>query len=272
MVTDFILADYSWLHSPDRTEEAHRLFKAGKNRDGCYANEEVIEHALTAIDILQKHYWSDRYVLIYNNALMHLKCNPTALSAKKMPKNTLLVGKNWKPEVNVLDEHGKPFYKPDGSCKKEPAEMTGGCLPNRELQSFYFGPDHPHAETFKGMAMILEERSITTKGLRAECKDFLLGCIAAAMTSMTVNCCCCRILFNQPDFISIRSCLQDKCGKRGVSVLILLRFHCELKFIEQCWGFAKCTYQTYPLGKNEDEMAKFVIWAFDSIPLITKQR
>ncbi|KAF9476825.1 hypothetical protein BDN70DRAFT_907465 [Pholiota conissans] len=66
----------------------------------------------------------------------------------------------------------------------------------------------------------------------AKCKGF--KCKPGA-----TDCCCRRILYNQPDFASVTSVLEAVCIARGVEVRFLLNFHCELNFIEKCWGRAK---------------------------------
>lgn len=81
MVADFVSADYGWLCSPDGKEEAQVLFKAGTNRDGYFTNEEILEQATHAMDILEKHFPYDHHILVYDNAHTHLKRAPDALSA-----------------------------------------------------------------------------------------------------------------------------------------------------------------------------------------------
>jgi hypothetical protein len=52
MIADFVSADFGWLTSPDGKRSARRLFKPGKNRDGYFSNEDIIEQADEAINIL----------------------------------------------------------------------------------------------------------------------------------------------------------------------------------------------------------------------------
>ncbi|KIK96560.1 hypothetical protein PAXRUDRAFT_825838 [Paxillus rubicundulus Ve08.2h10] len=47
------------------------------------------------------------------------------------------------------------------------------------------------------------------------------------------------MLYNEPDFVNVKSMLELACASEGVHVLFLLKFHCELNFIEQCWGHTK---------------------------------
>ena len=85
MVAHFISADYRYLQSPDGTETACILFKAGKGCDGYYTNEHIIQHAEKAIDILQKFYPNDDHVLVFDNATTHVKHADNVLSAQHMP-------------------------------------------------------------------------------------------------------------------------------------------------------------------------------------------
>ncbi|KIK83596.1 hypothetical protein PAXRUDRAFT_153114 [Paxillus rubicundulus Ve08.2h10] len=68
--------------------------------------------------------------------------------------------------------------------------------------------------------------------LYAECKD--LKC----PTDRT-DCCCHCLLYNQPDFANVKSLLETTCQTQGFDVIFLPKFHCELNFIEKCWGYAK---------------------------------
>jgi len=165
----------------------------------------------------------------------------------------------------------------------------------------YFPEGHACAGVFKGMAVILEERSLIEEAkLHAECKGF--KCMPPA-----INCCCCRVLYNQPDFVHVTnpsskpcphphptsslpplppsspphppfrckqnsSAFEKTCNTHGFHVIYLPNFHCELNFIEQCWGYAKRIYQLNPPLPHEDQLKKNVIAALDCIPLTTMQR
>ena len=81
MVAHFVSADYGYLQSPDGTETARVLFKAGKGQDGYYTNERIIQHAEKAIEIVQKYYPNNDHILIFDNATTHVKQADNALSA-----------------------------------------------------------------------------------------------------------------------------------------------------------------------------------------------
>ena len=73
MVAHFISADYGYLQSPDGTESACILFRASKGHDGYYTNERIIQHAKKAIEILQSYYPNNNHILIFDNAMTHVK-------------------------------------------------------------------------------------------------------------------------------------------------------------------------------------------------------
>lgn len=161
MIADFVSADFGWLTSPDGKQSAHQLFKPGKNRDGYFSNEDIIEQADEAINILREYYPEFDHVLIYDNATTHLKCPEDALSARKMPKVMPKPGKNWGIKVSKRDPiTGKFKYRTDGSIEKTKILMQDGHFENGEPQPLYFLMDYPDKNlhgVFKGMAVILEE-------------------------------------------------------------------------------------------------------------------
>ena len=266
MVADFVSADYGWLRSPDGKEEARVLFKAGKARQGYFTNEDILSQANAAMDILEKYFPEDKHVLLFDNATTHQKRADDALSASKMPKFTPKEGKNWGVETNVLGADGKPTYSPDGKILKMKVQMTDGILADGSRQCFYFPNGHPRAGMFKGMAVILEERGFKrVSNLRAQCKDFKCEKGATA-------CCCRRILYNQPDFVSVKSNLEIICEARGFQVIFLPKFHCEINFIEQCWGYAKRVYRQFPISSKEIDLESNVLKALESVPLESMRR
>ena len=87
-------------------------------------------------------------------------------------------------------------------------KMWDTVLPDGSIQSFYYLEDHPTMPGwFKGMQAVLEEWGLfwykeNGKGLNGECKDF--KCPKGVM-----ECCCRHILFNQPDFVGVKSHLEE---------------------------------------------------------------
>jgi hypothetical protein len=225
-------------------------------------NEDIQEQAQDAMDIVLEYYPQFDHIFIYDNATTHLKRPEDSLSARRMPKNIPKPGTNWGIEVTKHNPTtGKPICKPDGTSEKVKIRMKDGQLPSGEPQSFYFPEGHPRAGIFKGMALILQERGFGDMSkMQAECKGF--KCAPGG-----TNCCCRRILYNQPDFANVDSLLETICVARGILVLFLPKFHCELNFIEQCWGRAKSVYRTYPESSRKDRLEDNTITTLESIPL-----
>jgi hypothetical protein len=179
-----------------------------------------------------------------------------------MPKFTPKPGRNWGIEVNELDENGNPFHGTDGKVLKVRVNMADTKLKDGTVQCLYWPNDHERAGVFKGMAAILEERGFTdAHKLKAQCKDF-------KCKKDETTCCCCRILYNEPDFVNVPSVLETFCKTRGYHVIFFPKFHCELNFIEQCWGFAKHLYHQYPTSTKEADLEHNVLEALDAVLLV----
>lgn len=266
MIADFISADYGWLASPDGTDSTRVQLRAGIRRDGYFTNEDIIKHADHAMDILQKHYADEEHILVFDNATTHLKREPDALSARKMPKYTPKPGCNWGVEVPELDEDCHIVHDSHGKPQKMRINMGPAKFADGTRQDLYWPAGHERAGVFKGMAAILEERGFgNMNSTRAECLKFKCDLTKP-------RCCCRRILYNEPDFVNVPSILEKHCKKRGIQVLFLPKFHPELNFIEQCWGFAKRLYRTYPETSKEADLIDNVLKSLDSVPLSVMRR
>lgn len=150
--------------------------------------------------LLQKYYPDEDHVLIFDNMTTHLKHPEGSLSALKMPKNP---SANFMVEVNDLGPDGKLIYTPDGKYLKKKVRMGNGKFADGTEQAFYWASDSdlPHAGEFKGMATILEEQGFKdVSKMKAQCKKKFSDC-----PPRENNCCCCCMLFNQPDFINVKS-------------------------------------------------------------------
>jgi hypothetical protein len=178
-------------------------FKAGKNRDGYFDNDDLVQQVELSMDIFEdKTHGFKRALFLFDNATSHQKRAPDAPSARKMVKNPK---SGWTP-------------RPGGP------KMRDSVLPDGSIQSFYFTDDHPTMPGwFKGMKVVLEERGLfrlrdNGKPLNGECKDF--KCAKGA-----TDCCCRRILFNQPDFTCVKSHLEEVITARGHLCDFYPKFH-----------------------------------------------
>jgi len=231
MDADLVSADYGWLRSPDGKEEAQVLFKAGKNQEGYFMNNGILNQVNKVMDILEKYYPDEDHVLVFDNVSTHQKRPDGALSARRMPKQTSTVEKNWGVEVNVHGDNGQPVYGPDGKILKHKVKMVDAAFSDGTPQSLYFDASHEKAGLFKGMAVILEEQGLVKESqLRAECKKF--QCPKPSGLDGMAQCCCHRVLYDQPNCTEVESLLETTCKAHGFEVLFLPKFHCELNFIE----------------------------------------
>jgi hypothetical protein len=261
MVADFVSADFGWILSHDGKQSARRILKPGVNRDGYFTNDDILEQVEDAMRIVKECWPEYDHVFIYDNASTHLKRADDALSARRMPKGTSKPGTNWGVEAKKHDPvTGKVIYK-DGKPEKFKIRMGDARFADGTPQPLYFPEGHERAGVFKGMAVILEERGFKdARNLRAECKNF--KCPPNAQT-----CCCRRLLYNQPDFANVETILESTCRARGCDIFFLPKFHCELNFIEQCWGYAKRIYRLNPPSSREDQLEKNTLAALEAVPL-----
>jgi transposase len=79
------------------------------------------------------------------------------------------------------------------------------------------------------------------------------------------------MLYSEPDFVA-EALLRTLCESHGVPVLFLPKFHCELNFIEQCWGYAKRRYRMAPESSKEENLERNVLASLEEVPLISMRR
>ncbi|KIK74120.1 hypothetical protein PAXRUDRAFT_20191 [Paxillus rubicundulus Ve08.2h10] len=235
MVADFVSTDYGWLWSPHGKESTRVLFQAGKSRDGYFTNEEILQHAEKVMEILQRHYAEEDHIFIFDNATTHLKRADDALSACQMPKSCW----EWGVDSPERDDRGKPVIGPDGKIVLHKVHITNGFF-NGAVQEFYWPEAHEDAGKFKGMARILEERGFNTKKLKAQCNR-KFECPSGSTT-----CCLQHILYNQSNFVNVKSLLEQSC---------------------KCWGYVKRLYCCYPASSKDTDLEQNVVKALDSVPL-----
>jgi hypothetical protein len=114
------------------------------------------------------------------------------------------------------------------ACLQDGWYMLGN---EKIVQSMNFPANHPtYPNKPKGMKAVLEEHSLWTVGLLMDCKTCDL---------MATHCCAKHILDLQPDFVAQTSLVQEVIMTAGHLCIFLLKFHCELNFIEFFWGAVK---------------------------------
>ncbi|KAG2341755.1 hypothetical protein BDR05DRAFT_976858 [Suillus weaverae] len=215
------------------------------HREGYFTCEDILQQASKAMDILEKHYMDKDHVMVFDNAITHLKCTDDALD--KWDGTNWGEGRkptNWGVEVNVVSEDGKPVHGLDGAVLKKKVPMGNGKFADGSLQSLYYPEGHKCAGVFKGM--------VTSK-IWAECPGF-------------------QMLYNEPDFVGVKSLLEIACKACGFRAIFFPKFHCELNFIEQCWGYSKHVYREFPVSSKEADLEQNVLQALDSVPLVAIRR
>ena len=100
------------------------------------------------------------------------------------------------------------------------------------------------------------------------------GLMVSAKTSNAPKewCCCHHILFNQPNFIAMKSHLEEVINSCSHLCDFNLKFHCELNYIEQYCGAAKLLYRSGPWLKKMENMEKQVAACLDGISLVQIRR
>ena len=222
------------------------IFKAGKSRDGWFSADDLLEQVDRAIDVFE---WRTNGfatgLFIFDNAPSHQKHAPDALSAQNMPKRP---NKHW-------------------TRVKDGPRMWPGTLPTGLTQEFYYLDNHPTMpHWFKGMEAIIRERGLwPATGLNAECKGF--KCVPGH-----TDCCCCQLLFCQPDFMAQKSQLEEFITLQGHICDFYPKFHCKLNFIEMYWGAVKYQYRSTPRTSDIDAMEANVLACLDDVPLLQIKR
>ena len=226
------------------------VFKACKNHDGYFDNDDLVKQVELSMDIFEeKTHGFKRALFLFDNATSHQKRAPDAPSARKMWKSPKL---SWT------------------ACPGGP-KMRDTVLPDGSIQSFYHPEDHPTMPGwFKGMQAVLDERGLfrykeNGKGMNGECKDF-------KYPDGVTDCCCCRILFNQLDFVGVKSHLEEVINSRGHLCDFYPKFYCELNYIKQYWGAVKLLYRCGPWLKKMEDMEKQVVACLSDISLMQIQR
>jgi hypothetical protein len=276
MASQVISADTGPLVAPDGTPVLV-LFKAGKNREGYYGHEDIMDQAQAICDCFDQITDVD-HVIFYDNASTHLKRPEDALSARKLSMKPSKRNKNFLVERPLRNERGRSIRDADDNVVKEKVRMRDGTLPNGTPQPLYFPDNHPDPALrglFKGMAQILRECGITLPArFRAQC-DKKFSCrdkkLPPPLPGIPLYCCR-KTLYEQPDFVNVKSSLQELYESRGYKCYFYPKFHCELNFIEQYWGYAKRVYRMYPESATEADLERNVQAALDSVPLNSIRR
>ena len=135
--------------------------------------------------------------------------------------------------------------------KKHPEPMRDGWYyqnGQKVVQSMFSDAQHKQP---KGIKLVLTECGLwPKKGLHLECKP---KCTSG---SRPADCCARNLLQLQPDFQEQKSRVQEIIEEAGQLYIFLLKYHCELNFIEYFWAAIKrylrehCDYTFRTLKEN----------------------
>ncbi|KAF7299489.1 hypothetical protein MIND_00899000 [Mycena indigotica] len=141
----------------------------------------------------------------------------------------------------------------------------------------------PNGTTFKGLEVLIQERRAKGHDLLdpdsinpATNKKYVVQCGGSGAfkcrTTTNTKCCLRKMMYSEPDFKNQKSILEEHCERRGYCVLFSPKFHLELNFIEQCWGYAKRIYWMYPESTSEDALRANLLQAVASVPIESMRR
>ncbi|KAG0696145.1 hypothetical protein DFH29DRAFT_984723 [Suillus ampliporus] len=121
----------------------------------------------------------------------------------------------------------------DGKIVMQKVHITNG-FHNGAPQEFYWPEGYENAGMFKGMVTILTKCGFNVSKLKAVSKFRVCSWGNQLMVLLYP--------LLSAGFHNVKSQLETTCKARGFQVIFLPKFHCELNFIEQCWGYAKRLY------------------------------
>ncbi|CAG8653158.1 9157_t:CDS:1, partial [Paraglomus occultum] len=244
MISEFLTEEYGRLklnsqqhqENPSIAEEARVYLQPGKDRDGYWTSENLVEQVKTkAIPIFETVFPNCIALFAFDNSSNHAAYRSDALVASRM---------NLKP---------------------------GGKQP--KMRDTVFGPDNCHQSMVneknepKGMKQVLIERGLWKDGLSADCNL----CKDKVDDINRTDCCARRIVSLQPDFLSQKSALEEVILEAGHKCIFYPKFHCELNYIERYWGAAK-RYARENCDYSWSGLQRVVPTALESVDTITIRR
>jgi transposase len=78
---------------------------------------------------------------------------------------------------------------------------------------------------------------------------------------MTSQCCARHCISVEPDFAAQKEWLREVIEEKGHKILFLPKYHCELNYIENVWGYMKAYLRRsceYNFDTLEDKVIYFV--------------
>lgn len=219
----------------------YHTFEYGKNREGYWTGEKMIEHMTDVLDVLAVKFPGHSPVAFYDWSSCHDCLEPGAPSVSKM--NVGVGGTRNGEEMPPMDSI---------TLLEDTPLMRKGQVQQLTFQKGDAPPIHwPDATAgeyvgmVKGLKQTLAERGLYVPGMT---KDG--GKRKLLHLSMQY------VLGQQPDFQAVPSSLQFLTERLGGECLMLPKYHCELNPIELVWGRSKflvrrvCDYTYGGLKEN----------------------
>ncbi|CAB1119031.1 unnamed protein product [Ectocarpus sp. CCAP 1310/34] len=225
----------------DRKFSTYYKFEYGKNKEGYWTGEKMIEHMADVLDLLAVKFPRHRPICFFDWSSCHDCVEEGAPSVTRMNAGYggVRKGQEIAPQnaTTILEDTPK---------------LKVGAVQHLTFQQgeypFYEPGATDHVGKVKGMKQILFERGLWIPGMTMS--GGKTGQEPNKKMSMPA------VLRAQKDFANVDSSLEVLLKRHGGVALMLPKFHCELNPIELVWGRSKwwvrrnCKYTIACLREN----------------------
>ena len=241
MISGFMCDCHGFLHL--NGQKSYETFEFGKNRDGAWTNDNLIEQLEKVIEIFKQMHPDCELLFLFDNSQNHHKKAPDGLDADSMNLNPGGKQKRMRDTKTTL--------------RKLVFSRAEGGLVEREFPDSIQRMVDDHNRP-KGIKNVLSERGEWKEGMNLICNACTdkkteeqriemeeAGCFGGR----TRKYCCARyVMKNQPDFLAQREWLREIVEDAECKIMYYPKYHCELNYIEMVWAYIKqyarrhCTY------------------------------
>ena len=223
-------------------QKSYELFEFGKNRDGAWKNEDLIQQARRCKPIFDGLHPNCNIYLGFDNSMNHHKKAPDGLDASVLllsdgGENTPIIRNGW-----YLNENGERLEQ---RMQHDDGKPKGLETILRERGKFHNGRGYRLLKICQCCASKIPHSERTW--IEDEVSKYL--------------CCATFVLSQEPDFLEQREWLTEVIeNELGFNIFFYPKFHCELNFIEQLWGWIKsylrrhCKYNFNELKSSIDDV------------------
>ncbi len=247
MISGFLCACHGFLcrEINGNTVRSYKTIKPGKNRDGFWTNENLVQQLEEVIPLFKSVHPDCELLFAFDNSQNHHAKASDALVASRLNKSDGGVGVKVMRDTSYNIEVIDPITN-------EVREVS-------VAQEMFVM--HQGNKIAKGVQRILTERGLWDK-LDGRRKLFECGlCKAGTPPPGNIYCCGVHLLSEQPDFKEQLEMLQEVIKRHGDTCKIIYfpKYHCELNYIEVVWGYLKnklrreCTFSFPDLCDKIDQ-------------------